>query len=119
MKIKSIRCIGQHKVFDISVQDVEHYVLENGVVTHNTGPMYSANSVFIIGRAQEKDGTDLTGYTFTINIEKSRFVKEKSKLKFTVKFNGGIDKWSGLLDLALESGHVLKPSNGWYQKAIS
>ncbi len=25
-------------------------------------------------------------------------------------------KWSGLLDIALESGHVSKPSNGWYAK---
>jgi len=34
-----------------------------------------------------------------------------------VKFDGGISKWSGLLDMALESGHVVKPSNGWYQIA--
>jgi len=33
----------------------------------------------------------------------------------SVRFDGGISKWSGLLDLALESGHVVKPSNGWYQ----
>ena len=41
---------------------------------------------------------------------------EKFKLPFTVKFDGGISKWSGLLDIALESGHVIKPSNGWYSK---
>ena len=116
MKIKSIKKIGKKEVYDISVKDVEHYVLENGVVTHNTGVMYSSNNVWIIGRSQEKDGTDLVGYSFTINIEKSRFVKEKSKLKFLVRFDGGIDKYSGLLDLALESGHVKKPSNGWYSR---
>jgi hypothetical protein len=33
-----------------------------------------------------------------------------------VTFSGGISKWSGLMDVALESGHVIKPSNGWYQK---
>jgi hypothetical protein len=33
-----------------------------------------------------------------------------------VSFDGGISKWSGLLDIALESGHVIKPSNGWYSK---
>ena len=27
-----------------------------------------------------------------------------------------LSKWSGLLDVALESGHVIKPSNGWYSK---
>ena len=25
-------------------------------------------------------------------------------------------KYSGLLDIALESGHVAKPTNGWYAK---
>ena len=28
----------------------------------------------------------------------------------------GISKWSGLLDMGLASGHVIKPSNGWYQR---
>jgi hypothetical protein len=31
-------------------------------------------------------------------------------------FDGGISKWSGLLEMALESGHVVKPSNGWYSR---
>ena len=31
-------------------------------------------------------------------------------------FDGGINKFSGLLDLAVEFGSVVKPSNGWYQK---
>jgi len=81
-----------------------------------TGGMYSANQVFIIGKAQEKEGTDLVGYNFTINIEKSRFVREKSKFPFLVTFEGGINKYSGLLDIALEGGFVTKPSNGWYAK---
>lgn len=114
MKIKSINKVGKKEVYDISVEHAEHYVLENGAVTHNTGVMYSSNNVWIIGRAQEKDGKDLVGYNFTINVEKSRFVKEKSKLPFQVKFDGGIDRYSGLLDLAIESGHVIKPSNGRY-----
>lgn len=116
MKIKSIKSIGKRKVYDISVQDVEHYILENGVVTHNTGLIYSANTAFIIGKSQEKDGNDLIGYNFTLNVEKSRYVREKSKLVFTVTYEGGIQKYSGLLELGLESGAVIKPSNGWYQK---
>jgi hypothetical protein len=49
-------------------------------------------------------------------VEKSRYVKEKSKIPVSVTFDGGLSKWSGLLDVALESGHVVKPSNGWYSK---
>lgn len=86
------------------------------IISGGSGLIYSANQAFIIGKSQEKDGTDLIGYNFTINIEKSRFVREKSKLPFTVTYEDGIMKYSGLLDIALQSGHVMKPSNGWYSR---
>ena len=86
------------------------------IVGGGTGAMYSADNVYILGRQQEKEGTEIVGYNFIINVEKSRYVKEKSKIPVSVSFDGGLSKWSGLLDVALESGHVIKPSNGWYQK---
>ena len=116
MKIQNIQSVGKKPVYDISVADAEHYVLANGAVTHNTGGMYSANTVFIIGKAQEKEGTDIVGWNFTLNVEKSRFVKEKSKLPFLVTYEKGINKWSGLLDIAIDLKYVIKPSNGWYSR---
>lgn len=86
------------------------------VISGGQGVLLAANTAWIIGRQQEKDGTDTIGYNFIINVEKSRFVKEKSKIPITVTFDGGISKWSGLMDLALESGHVIKPKVGWYQR---
>jgi RecA/RadA recombinase len=86
------------------------------VVGGGTGSYYSADNIFILGRQQEKEGTELMGWNFIINVEKSRYVKEKAKIPVTVKFDGGLSKWSGLLDMALESGHVIKPSNGWYSR---
>lgn len=86
------------------------------VVGGGTGSYYSADNIYIIGRQQEKEGKELMGYNFIINVEKSRHVKEKSKIPVTVSFEGGISKWSGLLDVALEGGFVVKPSNGWYSK---
>lgn len=100
---------------------VNHTYKEQGlypkdIVSGGTGIYYSANTIFIIGRQQEKDGQEVTGYNFVINVEKSRFSREKSKIPITVMHNAGISKWSGLLDMALESGHVIKPSNGWYSR---
>ena len=86
------------------------------VMGGGTGGMYSANQVFFIGKAQEKDGTELVGYNFTLVIDKSRFVREKSKFAFLVTFDGGIQRYSGLMDIALEGKFVVKPSNGWYAK---
>ena len=106
---------------DIPLVVVNHTYMEIGlfpkaIVGGGTGAMYSADNVYILGRQQEKEGTEIVGYNFIINVEKSRYVKEKSKIPVSVTFDGGLSKWSGLLDVALESGHVIKPSNGWYQK---
>lgn len=114
MRIRNIKKVGRKPVYDISVADAEHYVLENGVITHNTGIYYSADTIWIIGRQQDKEGTEVLGYNFIITIEKSRFVKEKSKLPIMVSWKGGIERYSGLLDVAVEGGYVIKPKNGWY-----
>jgi RecA/RadA recombinase len=86
------------------------------VVGGGTGSYYSADNIFILGRQQEKEGTEIIGYNFIINVEKSRYVKEKSKIPVTVAYEGGLNKYSGLMDVALEGKFVVKPSNGWYAK---
>jgi len=86
------------------------------IVSGGTGIMYSADNVWIVGRRQQKKGTEIKGYDFIINVEKSRFVKEKSRVPISVTWEGGIDPYSGLLDVALVGGYVTKPSNGWYQR---
>jgi RecA/RadA recombinase len=122
-QIKSLfRMVTPHlTIKDIPMVVVNHTYMEQGmfpkaIVSGGTGPYYSADNIFILGRQQEKEGTEIVGYNFIINVEKSRYVKEKSKIPVSVSFDGGISKWSGLLDIALESGHVIKPSNGWYSK---
>ena len=122
-QIKSLfRMVTPHlSMKDIPMVVVNHTyktmeLYSKDVVGGGTGSYYSADNIFIIGRQQEKEGTEVIGYNFIINVEKSRYVKEKSKIPVSVSFDGGISKWSGLLDIALESGHVIKPSNGWYSK---
>tara|TARA_R110000823_G_scaffold12573_23_gene42297 strand:+ start:2080 stop:3075 length:996 start_codon:yes stop_codon:yes gene_type:complete len=84
------------------------------VVGGGTGIYYSADNIWILGRRQNKTGTEVTGYDFVINVEKSRFVKEKSKIPITVSWDGGVLKYSGLLEVGLAGGYITKPSNGWY-----
>jgi RecA/RadA recombinase len=85
------------------------------IVSGGTGIYYSADNIWILGRRQNKTGTEVTGYDFIVNVEKSRMVKEKSKIPISVSWDGGIERYSGLLDVALAGGFVVKPSNGWYQ----
>ncbi len=84
------------------------------IVGGGTGIYYSADNIWILGRQQDKQGTEIKGYRFIINVEKSRYVKEKSKIPITVSWEGGVQRFSGLLDVALVGGYVAKPSNGWY-----
>lgn len=84
------------------------------IVSGGTGVYYSADNIWILGRRQEKQGTEIKGYHFVINVEKSRYVKEKSSIPISVMWDGGVSKYSGLLDVGLSGGYVAKPSNGWY-----
>lgn len=109
------------KMKDVPCLVINHTYKEQGlypkdIVSGGTGVMYSSDNVWIVGRRQNKKGTDVTGYDFIIKVEKSRFVREGSKIPISVSWEGGIEKYSGLLDLALAGGFVVKPSNGWYQK---
>jgi len=122
-QMKSLfRMVTPHlTIKDIPMIVVNHTYKEIGmfpkdIVGGGTGSYYSADTIWILGRQQEKTGTEITGYNFIINVEKSRYVREKSKIPVAVSFDGGIQKYSGLLDIALEGNFVSKPSNGWYAK---
>jgi RecA/RadA recombinase len=91
-------------------------MFSKAVVSGGTGIYYSASNIWILGRRQNKTGTEVTGYDFIINAEKSRYIKEKSKIPISVSWDGGIEKYSGLLEVAIAGGFVVKPSNGWYNK---
>ena len=105
---KDIPCIAVNHTYK------EIGLFPKNIVSGGTGIYYSANQIFIISKAQEKEGTDLAGFKFTINIEKSRYVKEKAKLPFKVLYDSGIQKWSSLFELAIDAGMITKATQGWY-----
>jgi len=120
-QLKSLfRMITPHlSLKNIPMVAINHTYMEIGmfpkaIVSGGTGAYYGADNIWIIGRQQDKDGTEIAGYHFVINVEKSRFVKEKSKIPITVSFDGGINRWSGLLDVAIEGNYIVKPKVGWY-----
>ena len=121
-QLKSLfRIVTPHlNLKDIPLVAINHTYKEIGmfpkdIVSGGTGSYYSADAIWIIGRRQEKEGTEIAGYHFVINIEKSRHVREKSAIPITVTFEGGISKWSGLLDVAEKLGYIRKPKVGWYE----
>lgn len=115
MKIVSKKSVGRLPVYDLTVGNKAQYALGNGAVTHNTAVTYSANTIMVITKSQDKGGDgELNGWNFTLNIHKSRYVREKSKFPFNVNYEKGIRTYSGMLDMAIELGAVCMPSSGWY-----
>lgn len=122
-QLKSLfRMVTPHlRIKDIPFVVVNHTYKEIGMFPKDipgggTGAYFAADTLLIVGRQQEKVDGDVSGFNFILNAEKSRFVKEKSKFSLSVRFEGGIEPYSGLLENAIEGGFVDKPSPGWYIK---
>jgi len=110
LSMKDIPFIGIAHTYDTQE------MFSKKVVSGGTGLYYSADDIWILGRRQNKVGTEVQGYDFVINVEKSRYVREKKIIPISVTWEGGIDAYSGLLDVALAGEFVVKPKNGWYAK---
>jgi len=82
-----------------------------------TAMTFMPNTVFFFSKAQDKNPStgEIEGWYYTLTVDKSRFVREKSKFKFHVDYETGIDKYSSLLELAIEGGFINKMPAGWYQ----
>lgn len=78
----------------------------------------SSNQLWFITRSQVKEEGDkeIRGWKFTVGIMKGRFVREKAKFPVTVLYEGGIDRWSGMLEIARFLGYVELVSGSWYQR---
>jgi hypothetical protein len=85
------------------------------VMGGGTGNVYASDTILFVGKQQEKEGKDITGWNFVLNIEKSRYVKEKEKISILVTYKDGVYRYSGVFDLAAEFGIITSPSQGWYE----
>ena len=81
-QLKSLfRMVTPHlTIKDIPLIAVNHTYKEIGlfpkdILSGGTGIYYSADNIYIVGRQQDKQGQELLGYNFIINVEKSRLVR--------------------------------------------
>ena len=88
-----------------------------------TGILLAANTVIFFAKFKLKDEkSDVKdqaddgriGNKFRMTIEKSRFIKEGSKFDFEMVYGErGPNKNTGLWEMALKTGDIYSPSNGW------
>ena len=133
MKVKSIKLKSTNEtVYDIETP-CHNYILANGLVSHNSFDMYNpleigggrgiyfASSSIVLGtskaRAKETESsTEIIGAKILATTKKSRFCKELTKLRYLIKYDGGIHPTYGILDDACEGGFVEKPTMGYYSR---
>ena len=114
-KIKSITSVGVGDVYDISVEKYENYILENGVVTHNSGLQYAASTIIYLSKSKEKDGTEIIGNIIRARTQKSRLSKENQEVQIRLFYDErGLDRYYGLLELG-ELGGMWKNVAGRYE----
>lgn len=108
LKLKNITLFSVNHTY----QTLEMFSKE--VMGGGTGSVFASDTIIFMGKQQEKDGKELLGWNFILNIEKSRFVKEKEKIAVLVTYKKGIYRYSGMFDLAVEFGIITSPAKGWY-----
>jgi len=102
--VKSIKKIEQEDVYDISVDEFNHYILANGLVSHNSGLKYAASGIVFLSKSKDRDGKDVVGNIIKARMYKSRMSKENALAELKLSYKTGLDKYYGLLELAEEAG---------------
>ena len=68
------------------------------------GLVYAASTIIFLSKSKDKDGTEVVGNIIKCKVEKSRFTREQSSVETKLSFKNGLDRYAGLLDLAVEAG---------------
>jgi len=69
-----------------------------------SGLKYAASQIIYLTKKKEKDGTEVIGNIIHCKTYKSRLTKENQMVDVRLSYTKGLDKYYGLLDLALEAG---------------
>ena len=68
------------------------------------GLKYAASSIVHLSKKKEKDGTEVIGNIIHCKNHKSRLTVENKIVDVRLTYNKGLDRYYGLLDLAVECG---------------
>lgn len=109
-------------VHDIAVQDAHHYILDNGIVSHNSyvptqelsggsGLKYSSDSILTIRKSKDKDGTEVVGVIVKGRMYKSRMSRENQEAAMRISYDRGLDRHYGLLEFGEEEGIIERVGN--------
>lgn len=74
------------------------------------GFKYACSTILTLGKAKDKDGTEVVGTFIRVKTMKSRLTKENNEVRLRLSYKTGLDRYFGLLDLAEKYGIFKKVS---------
>jgi hypothetical protein len=125
VKITSKKSIGVNPVYDMQVENAHHYILENGIISHNSGPLFAASMVISMTPLKMKEdedgvkGSDVLGIRAKCKVVKTRYNKPFESVEVRIPWEGGIDPYSGLFDLFEKQGLLVKEGNRYIYTDIA
>ena len=75
-----------------------------------SGLQYAASTIIFLSKRKEKEGTDVVGNVIHCKNYKSRLTKENKKVDVLLRYDRGLNRYYGLLELAEEAGIFKKVS---------
>lgn len=112
LMLKKIPCFFINSYYESIVNQYAEATVKGGKQA-----FLSSDVVLMVTRSQVKtdDKKELLGWSFNYNAMKSRYVREKAKFSILVTYEGGIYKYSGMFDWAMDSGFLKSEKQGFYQ----
>jgi hypothetical protein len=116
-KIKSKKSIGVKPVYDICVPGAHHYLLDSGVVSHNSGFIYASSIVVAMKKLKLKEDEDgnkiseVRGIRSACKVMKTRYAKPFESVQVKIPYDQGMSPYSGLTDLIEAKGLLKKEGN--------
>lgn len=78
------------------------------VMSGGSGTIYAASTIVFLYKSKDKEGTDQVGVLIRAKLPKSRITIENSEVKTQLNFKKGLNRYYGLVDIAVEAGIVSK-----------
>ena len=84
------------------------------VMGGGSGIQYAASTIVFLSKRKEKDGTDVVGNVIHCKNYKSRLTKENKKVDVLLRYDQGLNRYYGLLELA-EKYDIIKKVSTRYE----
>ena len=72
------------------------------------GLKYAASTIAFLAKKKEREGTDIVGNIIRVTMNKTRISKENKSAELLLRYDTGLDKYYGLLDLAAKYDIIKK-----------